>query len=424
MRRNAAPVTRLLSLLALPGLLVSFLAAGGCLPTALRSPPPPPEQPTAKTILPPDLLENGFGTEACQKPIAAVVAADNRKEEASGRAREKRVPAKAAARKAMAGEPIPQSLPRGESEARNQQRETKPEAEKTVAERRNGDQEWKGVGGAVMFGMIPNEKAAPMPPPQVAAGKMASPSKESFRKPPRQEQPPPSSGSVDRPQTTKSQGLKAKMSGEGAPQRVQNRFLALGSLAAMGSAKGKAEFTKEDSLNPIDRLLSGLRFGTIAFNVPPRMNIQATAVVQLLLGLEKTGEELKAMVEAEGTRESGRIRVSNRMEARLTGPHFTITAITPEVQAVSGKEISEWKWEIKPRTAGTHHLHLTLSAILEVEGSSTPRSLRTFDKMILVEVGWLQKVRLFVSENWKWLWAAILAPIGGWFWRTGRKSGS
>jgi hypothetical protein len=52
------------------------------------------------------------------------------------------------------------------------------------------------------------------------------------------------------------------------------------------------------------------------------------------------------------------------------------------------------------------------------------RSLRTFDKMILVEVGWLQKVRLFVSENWKWLWAAILAPIGGWFWRTGRKSGS
>jgi len=44
--------------------------------------------------------------------------------------------------------------------------------------------------------------------------------------------------------------------------------------------------------------------------------------------------------------------------------------------------------------------------------------------MILVEVGWLQKVRLFLSENWKWLWAAILAPIGGWFWKTGRKSGS
>lgn len=128
------------------------------------------------------------------------------------------------------------------------------------------------------------------------------------------------------------------------------------------------------------------------------------------------------MVEAEGEKEGARIRVSDRMEARLSGPNFAITAITPEIQAVSRNDVTEWKWEVKPSNDGRQYLHLTLSALLSVDGTSTPRAIRTFDKVIEVEIGWHQRVGSFFEKNWQWLWAAVLVPIVGWLWK--RKIGS
>ncbi len=72
------------------------------------------------------------------------------------------------------------------------------------------------------------------------------------------------------------------------------------------------------------------------------------------------------------------------MEARLSGYMFQITAITPEIQAVSKRQQTEWKWEIDPKEEGKHRLHLTLTALLEIDGHSTPRAIRTFDKIIEV----------------------------------------
>lgn len=173
----------------------------------------------------------------------------------------------------------------------------------------------------------------------------------------------------------------------------------------------------EDRFGAIDRILEKLEFGNIAFNAPKTMNLRDTAVIQLVLGLETPIDELKRMIEAAGEKEGARIRVSDRMEARLSGPNFAITAITPETQAVSRSEITEWKWEVKPSSDGRHYLHLTLSALLSVDGASTPRAIRTFDKTIEVEVAWHQRLGSFFQKNWQWLWAAILVPIFGWLWK-------
>lgn len=169
----------------------------------------------------------------------------------------------------------------------------------------------------------------------------------------------------------------------------------------------------EGRLGAIDRILEKLEFGNIAFNAPKTMNLRDTAIIQLLLGLETPIDDLKQMIEAEGEKEGARIQVSNRMEARLSGPNFAITAITPETQAVSQSDITEWKWEVKPISAGRHYLHLTLSALLSVDGEPAPRVIRTFDKVIEVEVAWHQRVGSFFEKNWQWLWAAVLVPIVG-----------
>jgi hypothetical protein len=172
----------------------------------------------------------------------------------------------------------------------------------------------------------------------------------------------------------------------------------------------------------IDRMLEELELGNIAFNAPRQMNIREEVDIQLLLDLEKPIDELKQWIEARGEKEGARIRVSDRMEARLTGLDFAITAIMPETTAVSRRESTEWRWKVRPLSAGPHSLHLTLSVILDVNGVPTPRVIRTFDRYIQVDVTWGQRLDLFFERNWQWLWATVLVPIVGWLLRNRKQS--
>ena len=171
----------------------------------------------------------------------------------------------------------------------------------------------------------------------------------------------------------------------------------------------------------VDRLLNEMEFGAIAFNAPTNINIDDSPQIQLILSLAETVEKLKKAITEEGKKVGATIKVSDRMEARLSGYMFQITAITPETQAVSKYQRTEWKWEIHPKEEGKHKLHLTLTALLEIDGRSTPRAIRTFDKVIEVNVTTTQKIMLFFKNNWQWLWAAILVPIAGWLWKRKKK---
>jgi hypothetical protein len=178
-----------------------------------------------------------------------------------------------------------------------------------------------------------------------------------------------------------------------------------------------------DPLPPgdVDNLLNEMEFGSIAFNAPRNINVDNSPQIQLILSLADTVEELKNSIAEEGERIGATIKVSDRMEARLSGYMFQITAITREIQAVSKLQKTEWKWEIHPKKEGKHKLHLTLTALLEIDGRSTPRTIRTFDKIIEVNVTTPQKIRLFFKNNWQWLWAAILVPVVGWLWKRRKK---
>ena len=173
--------------------------------------------------------------------------------------------------------------------------------------------------------------------------------------------------------------------------------------------------------NTVDRLLDEMEFGAIAFNAPTDINIDDTPQIQLILSLAETIDKLKQSITEEGEKVGATIRVSDRMKARLSGYKFQITAITSEIQAVSKSQRTEWKWEIHPKEEGRHKLHLTLTALLEIDGYSTPRAIRTFDKIIEVNVTATQKIGLFFKSNWQWLWAAILVPVAGWLWKRKKK---
>jgi hypothetical protein len=182
--------------------------------------------------------------------------------------------------------------------------------------------------------------------------------------------------------------------------------------------------SSDDPLSAIDRILEKLEVGNISFNAPQSMYLNESTMIHLALGVEKTIEDLKQIIEGQGEKIGASIHVSNRMQARLTGQNFEILAITPEEQVVSRSGITEWKWDIKPVKTGTQSLHLTLSAKLIVEGKDTWKAIDTFDKEIKVTVTLAYKAKAFIRKNWQWLWAAVLVPIAGWFLTKKRRSKS
>ncbi len=147
------------------------------------------------------------------------------------------------------------------------------------------------------------------------------------------------------------------------------------------------------------------------------MQLDQVRSLQLALSPTKTIEELKQAIGEPGPVETAQIKISDYMEASLTGPGFEITPVTPARQLVSQTEDTVWKWDVKAVREGKQRLNLTLNVIIDTGGKERLRALRTFSKDIEIDVAFSYRVKLFVEDNWQWLWAAIVVPLAVWCWR-------
>jgi hypothetical protein len=164
----------------------------------------------------------------------------------------------------------------------------------------------------------------------------------------------------------------------------------------------------------LDRAVSDLRVAHVAFNTPSTLSLGQTTEIQLLLSLREPIERLKAQVAAIGKVEGATVRVSDDMEARLTGRGFAIEAISDPRQLVVDSENTEWRWDVQGTQTGTHELHLTLTAFIDVDGVRGARTVQTFDRTLVIRVTWYRRLSGFVGGNWQWLWTAILIPVAAW----------
>ncbi len=70
-----------------------------------------------------------------------------------------------------------------------------------------------------------------------------------------------------------------------------------------------------------------------------------------------------------------------------------------------------------PNKEGTQWLYLSLTAHFEVNGKETMRSVKTFEKIIEVEVSPVEELTQFITNHWQWLWATFVAPLAYWVWK-------
>lgn len=159
----------------------------------------------------------------------------------------------------------------------------------------------------------------------------------------------------------------------------------------------------------------------VAFNVPTTLGRNETATIQLLLSPpSKSIGELKDRLSEAGDRIGDSVRYSSTMEATLLSQDFEITPVDNESRKfVPADAVTEWLWQVTPKRTGTLRLYLNLYAIIDVAGKEGPVKVGTFHRTLTINVTWTQRAGDFVKGNWKWLWTAILVPVG--LWAAGRR---
>ncbi|GAC1396582.1 MAG: hypothetical protein NVSMB56_11380 [Pyrinomonadaceae bacterium] len=147
------------------------------------------------------------------------------------------------------------------------------------------------------------------------------------------------------------------------------------------------------------------------------MKLNETTDVKLVLNPEKALADLRTEVaDHAGKIEGEKIRISNYMEASLTGTSgLKIADASPTKQLIDMNGTTQWVWNVKATEGGKQKLLLTLNVIFESAKEEKRFSVRTFEEEIAVNVSWNDSISEFVSKNWQYLMGTLVIPLVGWF---------
>lgn len=163
---------------------------------------------------------------------------------------------------------------------------------------------------------------------------------------------------------------------------------------------------------------SQLSKSDIAFNTPDKMVMGETADMQLIIDPSKTSEEIKKEIKAEGEKVGATVLVSKVVIVKVLAPDFDVVELVNKGrQAIDFNGPTEWKWTISPKSKGSHKIHLTITAVIQIDGDKAERLIKTFDKEIVVVVTPKQVIVGFFEKYWQWLFTTLLLPLGLWLWK-------
>lgn len=172
----------------------------------------------------------------------------------------------------------------------------------------------------------------------------------------------------------------------------------------------------------VDDVLDQLAEASLAFVMPDRANVKSRVRAQLLISIRAMEQELTEELTVEGQEFTGRVLVSRVVLAKLTAPAFEVETITSERQAVSQTAATEWLWYLTPKKTGTHEVFLTITAFVYAdEANYVERHIRTFEKVIYVDVLPQQMVEAWLAKYWQWFFTVLLLPVLRYLWKRYKK---
>lgn len=114
------------------------------------------------------------------------------------------------------------------------------------------------------------------------------------------------------------------------------------------------------------------------------------------LAIDATGDDtaVDALPNRGGSIVTGEAKVSERVEARVSGANFEIIEMSPGIQKLSPLTENVWRWSVMPLSAGDHDLVFEIYAI--DQDSVVP--LRTFRDTVTVQVSGLNRAIAFADQ--------------------------
>ena len=168
------------------------------------------------------------------------------------------------------------------------------------------------------------------------------------------------------------------------------------------------------SLAVVDGVEQELIIGRVVIGSPKIIKEDEAKSVQVVLDVNRELMELFTLLPDEYNKHGADVKVSNRMQATLKSHSFDITASSPEIQAVGSTDPVRWSWMIKAKSKaeGKSKLTFSLSALVPVQGQSTPKVLESYTRYVFIDISIMSKTWTFLQENMGWLWAPFVL-VGG-----------
>ncbi|ASG21647.1 MULTISPECIES: hypothetical protein [Nitrospirillum] len=183
-----------------------------------------------------------------------------------------------------------------------------------------------------------------------------------------------------------------------------------------------AEPAPPADLRKVDDVLKTLAPANVAFNTPDRARLGQALVITAKISTRLPTNELQVLIEGPGSVAVGTLQVSSRMSATLSGGAFDVTPAGPQEQWMSDNQVTTWTWTVTPKVAGPQMLILSFDALISIDGQQAPRTLNTFARQVMVEVGWPRTATEWLEfiktkgGDISWIWASLLVPLGGAIW--------
>lgn len=175
---------------------------------------------------------------------------------------------------------------------------------------------------------------------------------------------------------------------------------------------------QQHAYSVVDEILGTLEVANIGFNVPQEMHLDEAETIEARISLSLSSDKLATLLTSKGvsprTVETDRLKVSDVTEVRLEGGKaFDIVPITATRQGIGYQGSTDWRWQVTPRQHGEQTLHLIVDAVITLDGRDVPRTVRTYDRPIQIQITYWQRARLLGAENWRLVVGAVLVPLAG-----------
>lgn len=166
-----------------------------------------------------------------------------------------------------------------------------------------------------------------------------------------------------------------------------------------------------------DSIAQQMSAASIAFNAPDTAKYGEEFTIQAVIQLATDRKQLEKLLREQGQVVSEDIEITRIAEVLIFAPGYEVVARAPQRQAVSASVATEWIWDLTPRKTGDTEIHISVTAVVKVDGEKTERLIKSFDHSIAVKVNPTLQAKELLAKHWQWLFSTLLLPAGIWLWK-------